>query len=177
MGGLTFHHKACNPTLVPTADLKPSPVRSTSTDGADNMEQRESEGPMGMKPGIAAFFAVAAAVFLAAALGGCASSFNVVGDPFVAPAKFQFLRCVDIAKRLETTKAREQELRTLMDRASAGTGGSTVNMFVYQPEYQTVTSELQQLHEEAVAKQCPPEPAKAETKADTKKTDSKKPGA
>lgn len=132
---------------------------------------------MRMKPGMAAFVPALAAAFLAASLGGCASSFNVVGDPFVAPAKFQFLRCEDIAKRLVTAKAREQELRTLMDRSSAGTGGSTVNIFVYQPEYQTVTSELQQLREEAVEKQCPPEPTKAETKADTKKTDSKKPSS
>jgi len=129
---------------------------------------------MRMKPGIAAFFAALAATFLAASLGGCAFSLNAVSDPFVAPAKFQFLRCEDIAKRLVTTKAREQELRTLMDRSSAGAGGSTVNIFVYQPEYQTVTSELQQLHDEAVAKQCPPEPAKAETKAGTKKTDTKR---
>jgi hypothetical protein len=129
---------------------------------------------MRMKPGIAAFVAVSPAVVLAASLGGCASSFNV-GDPFVAPAKFQFLRCEDITKRLVSTKTREQELRTLMDRSSSGAGGSTVNMFVYQPEYQTVTSELQQLREEAVAKQCPPEPAKPETKADAKKPDAKKP--
>jgi hypothetical protein len=123
---------------------------------------------MRINSGIAAFVAASPAVLLAASLGGCASSFNV-GDPFVAPAKFQFLRCEDIAKRLVSTKAREQELRTLMDRSSSGTGGSTVNILVYQPDYQTVQSELQQLHEEAVAKQCPPEPAKPETKADAKK--------
>src|SRR5215472_7882949 len=115
---------------------------------------------------------LSSATLLPVILGGCAASLSV--DPFVAPAKFQFLRCEDIAKRLVTTKAREQELRTLMDRSSAGAGGSTVNIFVYQPEYQTVTSELQQLREEAVAKQCPPEPAKAETKAGTKKTDIKR---
>jgi hypothetical protein len=97
---------------------------------------------------------------LAASLGGCATSLNVVGDPFVAPAKFQFLRCEDIAKRLVTTQAREQELRALMDRASTGTGGSTVNLLVYHPDYQTVQSELRQLHEAAVEKQCPDETRK-----------------
>ncbi len=128
---------------------------------------------MRIKPGIAVFVSVSPAIVLAASLGGCASSFNI--DPFVAPAKFQFLRCEDIAKRLVTTKAREQELRTLMDRSSSGTGGSTVNILVYQPEYQTVQSELQQLQDEAIEKQCPPEPAKPETKADAKKADAKKP--
>jgi len=124
---------------------------------------------MRMKPGKAAL-AVLPAASLIAALGGCASSFNVVGDPFVSPKKFRFLRCEDIAKRLVSTQTREQELRTLMDRSAAGTGGSTVNLLVYQPEYQTVQSELQQLKQEAVEKQCP-EPAKVDAKA----ADPKKP--
>jgi hypothetical protein len=132
---------------------------------------------MRMKPTVAAFVAALPAASLAASLGGCASSLNVIGDPFVAPAKFQFLRCEDIAKRLVTTKTREQELRTLMDRSSAGTGGSTVNLLVYQPEYRTVQSELQQLREEAVEKQCPPAPAKADAKTTDTKTDTKKPGS
>src|SRR5260370_41481006 len=87
---------------------------------------------MRMKLGIAAL--------LAASLGGCATSLNVVGDPFVAPAKFQFLRCEDIAKRLVATKAREQELRGLMDRASTDTGGATSNPPVSAPALPTATS-------------------------------------
>src|SRR5260370_409745 len=71
---------------------------------------------MRMKLGIAAL--------LAASLGGCATSLNVVGDPFVAPAKFQFLRCEDIAKRLVATQTRQHELRGLMDRASTDTAGA-----------------------------------------------------
>lgn len=111
-----------------------------------------------------------ATIPLIAALGGCASSLNVVGDPFVAPAKFQFLRCEDIAKRLVETQRKERELRVLMDRAETGTGGSAVNMLVYQPEYQTVQSELRQLHEAAVEKRCPPESRKSNLKGDTDKT-------
>ena len=127
---------------------------------------------MRIKPGKAAL-AVLPAASLVAALGGCASSyFNAVSDPFVAPKKFQFLRCEDIAKRLVPTQAREQELRTLMDRSAAGTGGSTVNLLVYQPEYQTVQSELQQLKQEATEKNCPP-PAKVDAKA----ADPKKPNS
>jgi hypothetical protein len=136
---------------------------------------------MRIKPGNAALLASLAALLVVAPLGGCTSSFNVVGDPFVAPAKFQYLRCEDIAKRLVTSATREQELRTLMDRASAGTGGSTVNIFVYQPEYQTVQSELRQLHEAAVEKQCPDPPKadvkKTDVKADAKKADARKSGS
>jgi hypothetical protein len=123
---------------------------------------------MRMKPGIAAFVAGS----IVASLGGCASTLNMVSDPLVAPQKFHFLRCEDIAKRLGSTRNREQELRTLMDRSSAGAGGSTVNLFVYQPEYQQLTSELQQLKDAQVEKQCPPEKAD-EKKVDEKKTDQK----
>lgn len=116
--------------------------------------------------------AAAFAVPIAICLGGCSSTLNMVGDPYVAPQKFQFLRCQDIAKRLVTTQQREQELRTLMDRSSAGTGGSTINLFVYQPEYQSVTSELQQLKDAAAEKNCPPPPpAPPPAKGDTTKTD------
>ena len=108
-----------------------------------------------------------AAALLATALGGCATSLNV--DPFVAPAKFQYLRCEDIAKRLVATQKREQDLRTLMDRAETGAGGSTVNMLVYQPDYQTVQSELRQLNEAASEKHCPEQARKPAPKADTGK--------
>jgi hypothetical protein len=126
---------------------------------------------MQIKPGIAAWVALPAAV-LATSLGGCASSFNF-GDPFESPQKFHYLRCQDIAQRMVGTKAREQELRTLMDRSSAGTGGSVVNMFAYEPEFRQVQADLKQLREAAVEKQCPPEPAKP----DAKKEDPKKPHA
>src|SRR5215467_4114317 len=117
---------------------------------------------MRMMPGTAAL--------LAGLVGGCTTSLTGIGDPFVAPAKFQFLRCEDIAKRFVTTEAREKELRGLMDRASTSAGGSTVNFFVYQPDYQTVQSELRQLHEAAAEKQCPDESRKAD---ETRKTGSK----
>ncbi len=127
---------------------------------------------MRMKPGLNALTASPNALFphaplvalLLGFLGGCTSSINVMGDPFVAPRKFQYLRCQDIAKRLVDTQKREQELRTLMDRSAAGAGGSTVNIFVYEPEYQSVSSELQQLKEAAVEKNCKPEPVKPDGK-------------
>ena len=108
------------------------------------------------------------AAMMLATLGGCATSLSV--DPFVAPAKFQFLRCDDIAKRLVAAKSREQELRALMDRAETGVGGPAVNMLVYQPDFQTNQSELRQLREAAVEKQCPDEARKVAPKADTGKS-------
>jgi hypothetical protein len=92
-----------------------------------------------------------AACLIAAALGGCATASL---DPFNAPAKFQFLRCEDIAKRLVDNQTRERELRALMDRAGSGVGGTTVNTLVYGPDLQNVLSELRQLREAAAEKRC-----------------------
>jgi hypothetical protein len=116
-----------------------------------------------------------AAAVVVASLGGCTTSFNIIGDPLVSPAKFQYLRCEDIAPRLVAAQARERELRGLMDRADAGTGGTAVNMFVYQPDYRAVQSELRQLHEAAVEKQCPGEIDKAAPKRADPKADAGKP--
>ena len=116
-----------------------------------------------------------AAALVAASLGGCTTSFNIIGDPFMSPAKFQYLRCQDIAQRLDAMQARERELRGLMDRADAGTGGSAVNMFVYQPDYRAVQSELRELHQAAVEKQCPDEIAKTDPKGADPKAGAGKP--
>ena len=67
---------------------------------------------------------VGAAMLLAAALAGCAETF---GDPYVAPGKFRFLRCPDIAARQDTAEARHMELLALMERSGAGAGGGAVN--------------------------------------------------
>jgi len=93
----------------------------------------------------------------------------------MSPAKFQYLRCQDIAQRLDAMQARERELRGLMDRADAGTGGSAVNMFVYQPDYRAVQSELRELHQAAVEKQCPDEIAKTDPKGADPKAGAGKP--
>jgi len=94
-------------------------------------------------------------MLLAAALGGCAGVMETVGDPYVAPGKFRFLRCPDIAARLDTAEARHKELLALMERSSAGTGGGAVNMFVYGPDMNNVEAELRALRQTAADKNCP----------------------
>jgi hypothetical protein len=94
------------------------------------------------------------AVLLAATLGGCAGLTATVGDPYIAPGKFSFLRCPDLAGRLQTAEARHRELRALMERSSAGVGGSAVNMFVYQPDMDGVEAELKALKATVAEKNC-----------------------
>jgi hypothetical protein len=94
------------------------------------------------------------AVLLAATLGGCAGLTATVGDPYVAPGKFSFLRCPDLATRLQTAEARHRELLALMERSSSGVGGSAVNMFVYRPDMDGVEAELKALKATAAEKNC-----------------------
>ena len=103
---------------------------------------------------------------IGAALGGCASTMNIIGDPFAQPAKFQYLRCEDIAKSIATSQKRDKELRDLMDRAGGGVGGSTANMLVYAPDLRQVEGDLRQLREAAGEKRCSDEVLKGAPKAE-----------
>jgi hypothetical protein len=94
------------------------------------------------------------AILLAAGLGGCAGLSATVGDPYVAPGKFAFLHCPDLAARLETTEARHRELQALMERSGSGVGGGAVNMFVYRPDMDGVEAELKALKATAAEKNC-----------------------
>ena len=85
-----------------------------------------------------------AARLLAAAFGGCAET---IGDPYVAPGKFRFLRCPDIAARQDTADARHKELLALMERS----GVDAVNTFVYGPDLNNVEAELRALQQTAAA--------------------------
>ena len=97
---------------------------------------------------------VGAAMLLAAALAGCAETF---GDPYVAPGKFRFLRCPDIAARQDTAEARHTELLALMERSGVG----AVNTFVYGPDLNNVEAELRALQRASSEKNCPANIAKA----------------
>src|ERR1700758_3945319 len=68
-----------------------------------------------------------AAVLLAMVLAGCSTVMDSVGDPFVQPGKYDFLRYQEIAQQLAGQEARSKELHELMDKANTGFGGSAVN--------------------------------------------------
>ena len=77
-----------------------------------------------------------------------------MGDPYVEPAKFQYLRCKDIAIRILDAENRRVQLQALMDRAANGTGGSAVNLIVYRPEFEQVDAQLRLLRQTAGEKRC-----------------------
>ena len=91
---------------------------------------------------------------LAAGLTGCTTVETYLGDPYVEPAKFQYLRCKDIAERVVEAENKKVQLQALMDRAAAGTGGGAVNILVYRPEYEQVDAQLRLLRRTAGEKRC-----------------------
>ena len=99
--------------------------------------------------------------------GGAPGSIATVGDPYVAPGKFGFLRCPDIATRLETAEARLKELGALMERSGGGLGGGAVNTFVYRPDMDGVEAELKALKATSAEKNCHRRPAEAAGQAGT----------
>jgi hypothetical protein len=103
-------------------------------------------------------------MLLAAAQGGCAGVMETVGDPYVAPGKFHFLHCPDLAERLQTAEARYKELAALMDRSGSGAGGGAVNMFVYQPDLDKTGAEVRAVKQTMAEKNCPANVTKAPTK-------------
>jgi hypothetical protein len=86
---------------------------------------------------------------------------QTVGDPYVAPGKYQFLRCEDLGPEIATNETRTQQLRALMARSGAGAGGTAVNWFVYQPDLQSAEASLRLLKQTAAEKRCSPEVLKA----------------
>ena len=95
-----------------------------------------------------------AAMLLAMLLAGCSTVMDSVGDPFVQPGKYDFLRCQEIAVQLAGMEARSKELHELMDKANAGFGGSAVNLFVYRPDLAEVDASLALLRKTSAEKRC-----------------------
>ena len=61
---------------------------------------------------------------------------------FADPGQYEFLNCEQLAAQRTTRKAREQELKLLMDRAEQSTGGAFVNLIAYKSDYVTAQEDL-----------------------------------
>jgi hypothetical protein len=92
-------------------------------------------------------------------LGGCSASLHEQ-SLFVAPGKFDFLNCADIARRQTAAAAREKELNGLMERANQDVGGPLVSAMVYAGDLAQVRAEQRLLLRTASDKKCgePPQP-------------------
>ena len=95
-----------------------------------------------------------AGLILAGALAACSTTFEDVSNVYVAPGKFDLLKCPDLAKRSMEASAREKELTSLMDRANQDLAGPIVNALVYSTDLNTVRAELALLRKTAAEKNC-----------------------
>jgi hypothetical protein len=104
----------------------------------------------GTKPALAPLMLLAAALLLGACSSGADSSFSL----FAEPGKYQFHSCDQIAGEIKSWSRREQELKTLMDRADQSAGGAAVGIIAYKADYVAAGEELDLLKATAHSKKC-----------------------
>jgi len=94
------------------------------------------------------------AILLAGTLAACAGTLDDAGGLYVAPGKFDLLKCPDLAKRSIAASSREKQLISLMDRANQDGAGPVVNALVYSNDLNTVRAELALLRKTTADKHC-----------------------
>jgi hypothetical protein len=109
-------------------------------------------GPVGVRT------AALICVFAAVALAGCGMS-DGAGTFIIDPGRYSAYHCKDFAAQLKTLVKREQDLRSLMDKASEGGGGTAIGAMAYRTDYETVLSEEKLLQRTAAEKKCELAPA------------------
>ena len=98
---------------------------------------------------------------LALALGGCAAQGpgeSTAGRLLVAPDKFVFFSCPQIAIRAKTTANRIKEIEQLKAKAGTGLDGQLVSAMAYGTEHAELRGDLDELRRAAVEKTCKPIP-------------------
>jgi len=83
------------------------------------------------------------------ALSSCGS-----GSLMVDPAAYQAYHCNDLVTQWSTLLKREKDLRELMNKASAGGGGSVIGGLTYGTDYQTVLAQKKAVQQQAAEKNC-----------------------
>ena len=97
---------------------------------------------------------VAGLVLAGAMLTACSSSSDTGFSLFAEPGKYQYHTCVQIAAEMKRWSSREQELKSLMDRADQSAGGAAVGFIAYKAEYVAASEELGMLRSTARSKNC-----------------------
>ncbi len=87
-------------------------------------------------------------------LSACSSAGDNPFTVFADPGKYEFYNCEQIAAQQASWKARQQELKLLMDKARQSTGGAAINVIAYQTDYVGAGEELKVLDATARSKNC-----------------------
>src|SRR5207248_3517914 len=87
-------------------------------------------------------------------LGACTSGLENQLTVFADPAKYDFYNCEQLAVQRTARKAREEELKSLMDKAERSTGGAFVNVIPYKADYTEVREDPKLIDKTARTKKC-----------------------
>jgi hypothetical protein len=89
-------------------------------------------------------------------LAGCAVSGDHAEDFYVAPGKYVFYDCKQLAGVAAHFEQRNKELENLMARAKKGPGGELVSAMAYNSDYYSNLGELKDVRREQAEKKCDP---------------------
>src|SRR5260370_20995453 len=93
-------------------------------------------------------------VLAGAILTACSTSSDTSFSFFVDPGKYQYHSCAQIAVEMKNWSRREQELKSLMDKADQSAGGAAVGFIAYKADYVAASEELELLQSAARSKKC-----------------------
>ncbi len=113
------------------------------------------------------------AYLLVAAAAGCSA--GQAQEFFARPGAYDYFDCPRLASASRKAAARELELKTLIDRASADVFGRFVAVQSYQTDYLKVQGERKLLAEQSNRRNCAAEPAGASSSKKFKPAKSAKP--
>ena len=102
------------------------------------------------------------AYLLVATSMGCAKA--QAQEFFVRPGAYDYLGCPQIASNIRKAAAREQELKILIESASADAFGKFIAVQSYQTDYLKAQGEQKLLAEQAAKKNCAADLAAAPSK-------------
>ncbi|MDP3691919.1 MAG: twin-arginine translocation pathway signal [Bradyrhizobium sp.] len=83
-------------------------------------------------------FAAAAALLVAAGLGGCAGMSDGMSTAFADPAKYELYDCQQLETERKRLATRTAEVQALMAKAETGAAGTVVAELAYRNEYVAV---------------------------------------
>jgi hypothetical protein len=89
-----------------------------------------------------------------ACLAACSSTGDAPLTFFADPGKYQYHNCEQLAVATKQTSSRQQELKTLMEKAEQSTGGVVASTLAYRSDYIAATEELKVLDATARNKNC-----------------------
>jgi hypothetical protein len=88
------------------------------------------------------------------ALPACSSTSESTMTFFVAPGKYQYHDCDQLAVAMKATTVRQKDLKGLIDKAEQGAGGAFVGAIAYKTDYLTATEDIRLLEAAAREKNC-----------------------